>query len=317
MRIKCIRLLAYGPFTDLTIDLPDAGPDFHMVVGPNEAGKSSALRAIRHMLFGIPARTADNFIHGYPQLRIGARLVNRRGDQIEFLRRKGLAKTLRDPDDETVLDDNALAPFLGGVGAEVFEQMFAIGHEDLIRGGEEIISGKGSVGEALFAAGAGLIRLQDVQKELEQACGARFKPSGSTPSINQTIKAIKSARQEQKEALLLPKTWKAHDLDLRVAQKRMGEVKANLATCKQKRAKLERILEALPIIARKKEIDAEWVAYRGVPDLADDFGDKRRDAQKELNMAGRDVERSQAAIEKIGQEIEALPVSRMLLENAP
>ncbi|MGA6925043.1 MAG: hypothetical protein WBY88_05130, partial [Desulfosarcina sp.] len=42
-----------------------------------------------------------------------------------------------------------------------------------------------------------------------------------------------------------------------------------------------------------------------------------RDAQKELNMAGRDVERSQAAIEKIGQEIEALPVSRMLLENAP
>jgi hypothetical protein len=50
----------------------------------------------------------------------------------------------------------------------VFEQMFAIGHEDLIRGGEEIISGKGNVGEALFAAGAGLIRLQNVQKDLDQ-----------------------------------------------------------------------------------------------------------------------------------------------------
>ena len=70
-------------------------------------------------LFGIPARTGDNFLHSYAQLRIGARLINGAGDEIAFLRRKGQAKTLRGPDDETVLEDEALAPFLGGGGAEM------------------------------------------------------------------------------------------------------------------------------------------------------------------------------------------------------
>jgi uncharacterized protein YhaN len=316
MRIKRIRLAAYGPFTDMRIDLPATGSDFHILFGPNEAGKSTALKALRHMLFGIPVQTGLNFLHGYTKLRVGARLANTNGDEIEFLRRKGRAKTLRGRDDETVLDDDALAPYLGGVSAEVFEQMFAIGHEELIKGGEEILSGKGSVGQALFAAGAGLIRLQTVQNRLEEECGALFKPSGSTPSINRTAKAIRAARKNQKEALLLPKTWQAHDRDLRDAQKRLENVKKTLGSHKQKQARLERIQEALPLIAEKRDIDARLIAYQGVPALDDDFGEKRRDAEKELKIAVTVDGRSRVAIEKISREIDALPIPRALLENA-
>jgi uncharacterized protein YhaN len=315
MKIRSIRLAAYGPFTDVTLDLPNTNPDFHIVFGPNEAGKSSALRALRHMLFGIPARTADNFLHAYTKLRVGARLVNSNGDKIDFFRRKGKAKTLRGHDDERVLDDDALAPFLGGISADVFEQMFAIGHEDLVRGGEEIISGKGSVGEALFAAGAGLIHLHNVQNELEQACGALFKATGSAPLINQKINAIKTARRSQKEALLLPKTWQGHDRELRDAQKRLEDVKKKLGACQQRQAKLERIRDALPFIARKKEIDADIVSYQGVPDLSDDFGEKRRDAEKELKLANRDLARFREAIENISKALNPLPVHKALLEN--
>ncbi|MBK8741639.1 MAG: AAA family ATPase, partial [Betaproteobacteria bacterium] len=46
-----VRLLlhAFGPFTDKTIDscgAPGQPGDLHLIYGPNEAGKSSALRAI-------------------------------------------------------------------------------------------------------------------------------------------------------------------------------------------------------------------------------------------------------------------------------
>jgi len=315
MKIKSIQFSAYGPFTDMTLDLSASGPDFHMVFGPNEAGKSSALRALRHMLFGIPARTADNFLHSYAQLRVGATLVNSAGDKIDFIRRKGKLKTLRAKNDETVLDDEALAPFLGGVSAEVFAQMFAIGHEDLIRGGEEIISGKGDIGKALFAAGAGLIPLQNVQRSLEQECGALFKPSGSAPLINKAIREIKTVRQRQKEALLLPKTWKEHDRELGKAKLRVAELKKTLAAHKQRQAKLERISEALPLIVRRKEIDAALPAYQGVPDLANDFGIKRRDAEKELKLATRDVQRLKASIEKFNRDKDALPDHKAILEN--
>jgi uncharacterized protein YhaN len=316
MRIKRIRLAAYGPFTDMRIDLPAAGSDFHILFGPNEAGKSTALKALRHMLFGIPVQTGVNFLHGYTKLRAGATLVKANGDEIAFLRRKGRAKTLRGRDDETVLDDDALAPFLGGVSPEVFEQMFAIGHAELIKGGEEILSGKGSVGQALFAAGAGLIRLQRIQNRLDEECGALFKPSGSTPSINRTTKAIREARKSQKEALLLPKTWQAHDRDLGDAQNRLEKVKKALGAHKQQQAWLERIREALPLIAEKRDMDARLTAYQGVPVLDDDFGDKRRDAEKELKIAVTVAGRSRVAIEKISREIDALPIPRRLLENA-
>lgn len=316
MRIRSIRLAAYGPFTGAVIDLPGTGSDFHMIFGPNEAGKSSSLRALRHMLFGIPARTPDNFLHGYATLRVGARLVKGDGSEIEFIRRKGQAKTLRGPDDESVLDDDALAPFLGGMDPEVFQQMFAIGHEDLVRGGEEIISGKGRIGEALFAAGSGLIRLQRVQQDLVRECGALFKPSGSTPRINQTIASLKAVRKNQKEALLPARTWQAHDRSLRDAQSRMETVLTTLGRHKQSVGRLRRIGEALPLIARRKEIDAELVGFTGVPDLPDDFGEKRRDAEKDLKIATRDVERSREAMGTITDQIQALPVPAALIRHA-
>ena len=316
MKIKTIQLFAYGPFTHTTLDLTHGSSDFHLVVGPNEAGKSSTLRALRHLFFGIPTRTADNFLHPYPDLRIGARLKRSDGQTIDFVRRKGLAKTLRGADDETVLDDQALSSFLGGIHQDLFEQMFAIGHDDLIRGGEEIVSGKGRIGEALFAAGAGLIRLQSIQQGFEQDCGALFKPSGSTPAINRTIADIKAVRKEQKQSLLLAKTWQTHDRNLHQAQKQLASVTSRLEQRKQRIVRLERIHDALPLIARKREIGAELTAFRKIPDLPDDFGDKRRDAEKDIAIARRDLERFQKQIDKLGQRLEDVQVSDILITHA-
>jgi uncharacterized protein YhaN len=139
-----------------------------------------------------------------------------------FIRRKGLRKTLRAANDQTLLDDGALSSFLGGVSRDLFEQMFAIDHQDLVQGGEEIISGGGSVGQALFAAGAGLIQLQRFQQQLDQTMDALFKPSGSKPRINHTLSSLKNTRKNQRDALLLAKTWKTHHENLQDAESPTG-----------------------------------------------------------------------------------------------
>jgi uncharacterized protein YhaN len=59
MRIRRLDLLKYGHFTNAGFDLPQHAPDFHMVFGLNEAGKSTALRAIEDLLFGIFRVFAD------------------------------------------------------------------------------------------------------------------------------------------------------------------------------------------------------------------------------------------------------------------
>ncbi len=94
MRILKLMLIAYGPFTDTVIDFQGDETGIHMVYGPNEAGKSSALRGLREALYGISERSSDDFIHPYAKMRIGALLRHSDGTTLDFVRRKGRVNTL-------------------------------------------------------------------------------------------------------------------------------------------------------------------------------------------------------------------------------
>jgi uncharacterized protein YhaN len=315
MKLLELRLIAFGPFTDAVIDF-SAGPGLHIVYGPNEAGKSSALRAIRSLLFGIADRTADSFLHSNASLRIGGRLVKSDGTRIEFVRRKGRAKTLRSADDGGALDDDALAPFLGGVDQALFERMFAIGHDDLVSGGQEIVSGGGSVGQALFAAGAGLIRLQTVQQALLRQCDALFKPSASKPRINTTLTTLNEVKKHLKDALLPAKTWKIHHQSLGEAQARLAVVKEKLAALQQQSGKLERIGKALPLMGAKTAVEERLLTRRGVPDLPADFEARRRSAENEVHIGQNDLNRLNAALAALQARQQAVVVPLDLIRHA-
>ena len=72
MRIRELRLLRYGKFTDRLLRLPHAPQDIHLVVGANEAGKSTMRRALSDWLFGFPMRsTGMDFLHPMQDLRLG------------------------------------------------------------------------------------------------------------------------------------------------------------------------------------------------------------------------------------------------------
>jgi uncharacterized protein YhaN len=60
MRLLRLDLKAVGPFTNAMLDLSEGQHGLHLIYGPNEAGKTSALRALSHLLFGFPLRTPDD-----------------------------------------------------------------------------------------------------------------------------------------------------------------------------------------------------------------------------------------------------------------
>jgi uncharacterized protein YhaN len=155
MKLAQLNLKAVGPFTGVVLDLDAGDHGLHLIYGPNEAGKTSALRALSHLLFGFPHVSEDNFVHPNDQLRVGGTLRSSGGEQLEFIRRRGRQNTLRGADDSSVVAVERLARFLGGVDQPTFETLFGIDHERLTQAGEEIRSGKGRLGELLFAAGPG------------------------------------------------------------------------------------------------------------------------------------------------------------------
>ena len=121
MRIRELKLIRYGKFTDRTLALPPGSRDIHLIVGPNEAGKSTVRTAIGDWLFGIPARTPLAFLHPMPDLRVGGILEHSPpgeavGQQLAFDRTKGNKNTLRTPNDAS-LPEGALEPWLGSLQA--------------------------------------------------------------------------------------------------------------------------------------------------------------------------------------------------------
>ena len=66
-----------------TLDFSAPRPALHVVYGPNEAGKSTALRAVTGLLYGIPRSTAGRARARPADLRIGARLAGADGERLE------------------------------------------------------------------------------------------------------------------------------------------------------------------------------------------------------------------------------------------
>jgi uncharacterized protein YhaN len=54
MRIRELDLLRYGHFTDASMALPASTPDIHMVLGENEAGKSTSMAGAEDLLWHPP-----------------------------------------------------------------------------------------------------------------------------------------------------------------------------------------------------------------------------------------------------------------------
>ena len=315
MKILKLKLIAFGPFTDMIIDFEKGNGDFHLVYGPNEAGKSSALRGLRQALFGIPLRSPDNFLHPNQRMRIGAVLQHSDGSVIDFIRRKGRGNTLRAGNDRDLLDEKALAGFLDGVSAEAFRTMFGIGHEDLVRGGREIIQGSGNVGQALFAAGSGIANLRIIQDELQREAEALFSPAASRKKINQTLAELEENRTLLRKAELPCFKWEKHDRVLREATDRRKKLDGELARKFAEKNRLERIKEALPLIARRRELLGDLEEHADTVLLPEDFGERRVNLLSALGNLQNQKEEAFRALEETEKKIAKLEVPQPVIDN--
>ncbi|MCD6272497.1 MAG: AAA family ATPase [Deltaproteobacteria bacterium] len=316
MKILEMRLLAYGPFSDKIIDLSGGDKGLHVIYGPNEAGKSSALRALRNLIYGIPERSTDDFLHPYSKIRIGAAIQSSRGDVLEFIRRKGRSNTLRSEDDRTVIEESRLGSFLNGVGLDLFVTMFGIDHDDLVSGGKEIISGGGSMGRLIFAAGSGASNLREVQEKLKSEADALFRPSAKKPKINETLSNINKNRKEIRDVQLSGRQWIKHDQSLRRALDHKQAVEKDLAEKKRALHRLERIREAFPVIANRKELINKFEIYASATLLPEKFPKQRSDLFTKLRMAENDRDQALKSLEIIQKDLSELKVSKKLLENS-
>ena len=282
MRLARLDLLRYGRFTDASIVLPRAERDFHIVYGPNEAGKTTSLTAIEDMLFGIPERSPYNFQHSYGAMRVGGVLENE-GDRFEFQRRKTRRNMILSPDGDPLPgDERLLAPFLGGADRVYFDRMFNLSHGRLAEGGRAIIEAKDDVGQMLFAAGTGLADLRKRLKQLEKEADQLWAPRKSSKrSYYQAQARLEEAQSKQREHSLSVRDWKKARKTLSNAEKRLQERRKEQEETSKELKKLVRIRHVYGAIRRRRELTQEIKALGDVNVLAEDAAERLDQAEKQ------------------------------------
>ncbi|MEA3416331.1 MAG: AAA family ATPase [Thermodesulfobacteriota bacterium] len=316
MRIDRLDLIAYGPFTDKSLDLSDGTSGLHLIYGDNEAGKSTSLRALIRWLFGIPVRTNDNYLHSNPQLRIGGKLRLSGGEELEYVRRKGTKGTLLNPGTDAVLDDSVLIPFLpGGIDKNLFKKLYGIDHGRLVAGGQELLNQSGDLGQALFSAAVGTASLRKILSDLQSDAEELFKPRASTKLVNQAISSFKEAQKRIKDSSLPVAEWKRLQKELAGTLSDIKQVEGDIKGKSKEKSRLDRLNRVKGALAERRAILVQIEELGEVLLLPEDFDEKRKTASDNLQVASEAKEKAEAKLSRLKEESESLNVRNELLDN--
>lgn len=313
MRLLNFELMAYGSFTDRVLDFSTSKEGIHLVYGPNEAGKSVALRALSGFFFGIPSRTNDNFIHDNARLRIGATILHSDGSELRAVRRKGRKDTLLSPSGDPI-PEVVLEKYLGGVNRDLFSTMFAMDHEILVAGGKALVEGGGDIGQSLFAAGMGVADMRGMLEALESEAGDLFKPTGKNPKINRLLQDFKSFKNRCAEKSLSSKEWISHDETLRSTLKEKEILGRELLKLSSERHRMERLHHAIPRIASLLALRAELKEMGEVRHLPSEFSKQRREAQNSLHRSQSNEARLRKDLDNIQEDLSRISPEGSLIK---
>jgi uncharacterized protein YhaN len=316
VRIERLDLTRYGRFSDYAIDFgarPQSGPDFHVVYGLNEAGKSTAAAAILDLLFGIGERSpygaakgrasVPNW-HAYNAMRIGARL-ELNGSTVEVARLKRDKASLVDKDN-LAFDDAALRVELAGVDREAFRTLFSLDDESLEKGGEEILASRGDLGRLLFSASAGLSEMSGRLDALRERADRFYKPRGKVTDLAEKKRALADLQDEREKLDTIASAYAdlvrrrdeakaAHD----AAARALGERRARADA-------IGRLVAALPRLAALGEAERALEPIAGLPVPPAGWGDEVARLQVEAIRLTTQKEGAEVAVKGLEEELERM-----------
>ncbi|PLT90885.1 sugar translocase, partial [Sinorhizobium medicae] len=177
MRLHRLDLVRYGKFTERALEFGEAKPgepDFHLIYGPNEAGKSTLFAGFLDLIFGIERSSPYGFLHPYQTMRIGG--VVEAGSRLHHAYRiKRNANSLIGPDEQP-LPDGLFSTALGSIDRATYCTMFSLDDDSIEHGGEAILKSEGELGSLLFSASSGLPDSTAILTDLRADADRFFRP---------------------------------------------------------------------------------------------------------------------------------------------
>ncbi len=319
MRIERLDLIRYGKFTDHTLDFGtrapgDETPDFHVVFGPNEAGKSTLFNAWLDLLFGIEPRSAYNFLHPYPTMRIGARLALGDGAQ-ELARIKKQSQSLLD-DGGLALPEGLLQGALGGVDRDAYRTMFSLDDETLEAGGNAILASEGDLGQMLFSASSGLAAFSQGLKSLRDEAGEIHRKNARNSELRTLRKALDDLGEKRKELDTAASAYRRLSEERDASEETYKQALSESSGLTARLGEIETWLAALPRLARLRELRAKLQPLDALPEAPAGWAEDLPALIRNEVLLSERKDTAARSLAELAAAIEAIEIDDAALERA-
>lgn len=310
MRIRQFDLERFGRFTDQRILFGEKGdgPDFHIIHGRNEAGKTTMMEGFLRLLYGFPHRDPYDFKHGRPNLRVSA-LLEIDGRAQRFTRLPLRSGALLDHAG-TPLPETALAAHLGGLSMEDYRQLLCLDDDTIERGGEEIASARGDIGRLLFSAAAGVADLTAVLDGVRAEADALFRPRASKTELAALKRELADVTRQIRDRDVSAAVWGRMKQAVQQASGQETAARDALATLRAQAAQVEARRRALPLLAEHDRIAAAIAPHAALPERLD-F------TPEDLVALLTDQTRATADRDRLTGEIAELEAARAEIDPSP
>ena len=303
MRLTRLLLERYGHVSGELLEFPDTY-GLHVVLGANEAGKSTALEAIGDGLFGFLTRGRGRANHP-DDPRVGFTLRGADGIEASFVRRKGGREKLLDGSGGAV-PDVALGRFLAGTSRDRFHEVFGLDGERLRKAGRAIMAEQGDTGAAILSAQIGLNGLRSTIERLDTEAKSLFGDGRGQRRISTAADAIKANRRLVAERSVSGGDYLAASKKADELEQAAKRIEAERQALRTEQARLSRIRATAPIRAELADLATQIEALGPTVRLPTDAAARFEAARTNLDQSERDRAREQGEIAAIDQQLGSL-----------
>jgi len=309
MRLARLDMDLFGHFSGRHIDFgPATASDFHVIHGPNEAGKTTTMEAFLRLLYGFPLREPYDFLHQRKNLRVGG-VLEIAGTSRQFIRRPTKTNTLSD-ESGAVLPDHALDTHLGGLGQDEYRKLLCLDDETIERGGEEIAASKGKIGHLLFSAAAGIHDLSAVLDATRDEAAEIYRKGSSKTEIAQIKKERADVIAQIHKRDVSANAYRSLRQRLEATKAEEASLRTERHALVVRRETLRAQITALPMLDRIDRLATEIAPYEAYPKVLDV-------SSEELVELLTEEAQANAERDRLTQELAKLCAQRDAIERRP
>ena len=269
MRVRRLSLDRFGRFSGKAFEFGPRreGADFHVILGANEAGKTTTMEGFLRLLFGFERSEPYAFLHEKKDLRVSG-VLELNGTEQDFVRLHGSSGGLLDGKGTEVIE-TAISAHLGNLQQDAYRNLLCLDDDTIEKGGEEIANAEGDIGRILFSATAGLANLSSVLGAAREQAEELYKSRGSKNRVAELRRERTSVSKRIKEIDVTASALGSLRKDAKNAEASEGEARSALDDLNRRKAEAEGRLRALPDLIRRDGLAEEIAGFVGYPERLD------------------------------------------------